>query len=340
MVELLLLILVGVVMAPTLYVAGLHDVANSIALPVRTRALTPKIAARLAAGFNTLGVLVALPLGIHLYSWFEFPSMEPRLVLTVVLSSLAALLTWNIFTYLKGMPTSTTHALLAALLGGALGAAAVGDLDTSGVLALPWMTPLLTLLVSPLVAFAIAYLLVFGAAKLASGEDPESVNRVGRAVQSVCVGLTSLGTGLQQGQRFSFLLLLALTAAGIEDADSWMPLAYVAFALLIGAGCLTGGWRIGHVLAHRLVAVDPLRGAVAATTAAGLLHLGSLGLSLPLSTSLTAASSIMGAGSNQRFATVNWRQFRRIGAYWAATPVVTGLLTVILTLTISPLLLV
>lgn len=75
--ELLLIVLVGAVLVPNLYVAGLHDVPNSIAIPVRTRALTPRMAVRVAAVFNTLGVLLALPLGIYLYAWFDFPDMDP-----------------------------------------------------------------------------------------------------------------------------------------------------------------------------------------------------------------------------------------------------------------------
>lgn len=333
--EFLLLALIGVIMAPTLFVAGLHDVPNSIAIPVRTRALTATVATRLAAGFNVLGVVLALPLGAHLFAWFEFPPMDPALVLAVVLSSLLALLGWNLFTYFRGMPTSTTHALLAAFLGGALAAVVVADLTPADILGLPWLTPLMTLLLSPIVAFGAAYLLVFLTVRVARGEDTDEVNSISRAVQSVCVGVTSLGTGLLQGQRFSFVLLIALGAAGVEGATSWLPWAYVAFAVLIGAGCLTGGWRIGHVLGHRLVAVDPLRGMVSTTVTSGLLFVGSLGL--PLSTSLVAASAIMGAGSNQRFATVNWRQFLRIFIYWAVTPLAAGGAAAVFTLALSPL---
>ncbi|WP_300344373.1 inorganic phosphate transporter [Nesterenkonia sp.] len=336
--ELLLIVLVGAVLVPNLYVAGLHDVPNSIAIPVRTRALTPRMAVRVAAVFNTLGVLLALPLGIYLYAWFDFPDMDPGLTLAVILSALTAVLGWNLFTYFRGMPTSVTHALLAALLGSSLAALITADIDTSQILGLPWLTPLATLLLSPLVAFGAAYLLVFLAVRVARGEDPDDVNRIARGLQSVSVGVTSLGTGLQQGQRFAFLLLVALGAAGVSDPATWVGWAAVPVAVLIGAGVLHGGWRIGHVLAHRLVAIDPLRGMVATVTTSGLLFIGSMGLALPLSTSLTAASTIMGAGTNQRFATLNWRQFRRVAFFWAATPVASGTAAAILTLSLSALL--
>lgn len=333
--ELLLLTLVGLVLLPTLYVAGLHDVPNAIAIPVRTRALTPRLAARMAAAFNALGVLLALPLGLYLFTWFEFPPMEPGLTLAVVFSALLTVLGWSLFTYFRGMPTSVTHALLAALLSGTLVAVIVSDMHFSEILDMPWMSPLLTLLVSPLVAFAASYLLVFLAVRLARGEDPGDVNRVARGLQSVSVGVTSLGIGLQQGQRFAFVLTVALGAAGFT-ADL-IGAAYVAFALLIGAGALHGGWRIGHVLAHRLVAIDPLRGMVATATTSGLLFIGSLGLALPLSTSLTAASAIIGAGSNQRFVTLNWRKLRTIVIFWLSTPLAAGVAAAVLTVCLVPL---
>lgn len=332
------MVLVGIVLVPALFVAGLHDVPNSIAIPVRTRALTPRIAVGTAAAFNALGVLLTLPLGVYLYTWFEFPQMDPAHTLAVVLSALVTVLGWNLITYFRGMPTSTTHTLLAALLGGALAAGMLGSIGPEEVLTLPWLAPLATLMLSPLIAFGVAYVLVFLAVRICRGEDPDDVNRGSRGLQSISVGVTSLGTGLQQGQRFSFALLVALAAAGVTDPTAWMGLAAVLFALLIGAGAWHGGWRIGHVLGHRLVTIDPLRGMVATTTTSGLVFAGSLGLALPLSTSLTAASAIIGAGSNQRFATVNWRQFRRIVLYWIATPVVALLAGAILTLALSPLL--
>ena len=326
-------------MLPTLYVAGMQDVANSIAIPVRTRALTAPVATRVSAAFHSIGVLAALPLGVWLFAWFEFPEMDSELSLGMILAVLLSVSAWGTFAYFKGMPISITHGLIAGVLGGSLAILTLEGIDSEVVLGLPWFAPLMTLLVSPLVAFGFAYLLVFATVPFARGEDPDEVNRVSRAVQSISVGVTSLGTGLQQGQRFSFLLLIALHAADVAEPARWMPLAYLVFAVMIGAGCLTGGWRIGHVLGHRLVAIDPLRGMVAATSNAGLLFIGSIGLALPLSTSLVAASSIMGAGSNQRFATVNWRQFIRMFLYWVATPLATGIVTAVLTLAMSPLLL-
>lgn len=336
--EYFLLSLVFLTLLPNLFVAGMHDVSNSIAIPVRTRALTPRIAARLAAFFNALGVLLALPIGAHLYTWFDFPQVPGRLMLSILLSTLISLLAWNIITYLRGVPSSTTHALLAGLLGGGFAAALLTDTTLSDVMELPWLGLLLALIISPLVAFGLGYALVFGSVRMARGEDPDTVNATSRMVQSICVGITSLGTGLQQGQRFMFLTMLGLLSAGVADTTAVLPYLFAGFAVLIGLGCLTGGWRIGHVLGHRLVALDPLRGMVSASTTSGLVLLGSMGLGMPLSTSLTAASATMGAGSNQRFTTVNWRQFLRILTYWLVTPIVTGVGSATLTLAANPLL--
>lgn len=335
--ETVLLVAVAVLLVPNLIVTGLHDVPNAIAIPTRTRALSPRAATRLAAGANAAGVVMTYPLGNQLFSWFAFPSMQAPLVLLVIAAALISLLTWNITTYLRGVPTSTTHGLLAGLIGGALATMLLQGADSTEVLALPWHSPVLNLLVTPLVAFGGAYLLVFLAVRAAQGRDPDAVHGTSRAAQAVCAGLTSFGTGLQQGQRYIFVLLLGSQSAGL-DLQPWLLPILLVFALLLALGCLQGGWRIGHMLGHRLVTMDPLRGMVSTTTTSALLFIGSLMLSLPLSTSMTAASSVIGAGSNQRFATVNWPQGIRLFGYWAATPAVTALVAALLVLAGSPLL--
>lgn len=335
--EIILLVAVAVLLVPNLIVTGLHDVPNSIAIPTRTRALSPRAATRLAAGANATGVVMTYPLGNQLFDWFTFPEMDTELVLLVIAGALIGLLSWNIVTYLRGVPTSTTHGLLAGLIGGALATMLLEGADSTDVLALPWHSPVLNLLVTPLVAFGAAYLLVFLAVRAAQGRDPDAVHSTSRAAQAVCAGLTSFGTGVQQGQRYIFVLLLASQSADL-DLQPWLLPILLAFALLLGLGCLHGGWRIGHMLGHRLVTMDPLRGMVSTSATAGMLFLGSLTFALPLSTSMTAASSIIGAGSNQRFATVNWPQGLRLFGYWAATPAATGLIAGLLVLAGSPLL--
>ncbi len=335
--EIALLVLVCLFLVPASFVNGLHDVSNAIAVPVRTRALSPTAATRLAAVAHLAGALVVLPIGLSVFAWFEMPPVEARATLTVLLVAILTLFGWNLFTYVRGMPTSSTHGLLAAVLGGILALSALGLIDGSEARDLPWAAPALTLLISPLVAFGVAYLLVFLTAYLARSADPDTVNRRSRMVQAATTGVTSFGIGLQQGQRLMFLIMLAFAAALPQHQTTWASTLFIVYSAAMALGALTGGWRIGHFLAHRLVALDPMRGMVAGVTTSVLLLFGSLAWTLPLSTSLTAGSSIIGAGSNQRFATVNWAQALQMGRYWLLTPLVTGFIGCLLVLALSPL---
>ncbi|WP_261624202.1 inorganic phosphate transporter [Nesterenkonia marinintestina] len=335
--EIALLVLVCLCLVPTAFLNGLHDVSNAIAVPVRTRALSATAAARLAAAAHVLGALTVLPLGLSVFAWFDMPDAEAGGILTVLLMALVTVFGWNLYTYLRGMPTSSTHGMLAALLGGIFALSALGLTDGDDTRALPWAAPALTLLISPLVAFGAAYVLVFLCARLARTADPDTVNERSRVIQAATAGVTSFGIGLQQGQRLMFLLMLAFAAAVPDHPHTWSTAVFLVCVVAVGAGALTGGWRIGHFLGHRLVVLDPMRGMVAGVTTSGLLLFGSLAWALPLSTSLTAGSAIAGAGSNQRFATVFWSPALKMVRFWIATPVVTGVTSCLLVLALSPL---
>ncbi|WP_258934517.1 hypothetical protein [Nesterenkonia pannonica] len=113
-------------------------------------------------------------------------------------------------------------------------------MDGSEILRLPWLNPLLTLIVSPVAAFLVAYLLVFAAARIVRGEEAEQINRTSRAAQCVSAGLTSFGTGIQAGQRFLIVALIALSAADIPQGAPILAALTLTFALMIALGCLNG----------------------------------------------------------------------------------------------------
>lgn len=333
--EIALFVLVCLCLVPTSFLNGVHDVSNAIAVPTRTRALAPGAATKLAAGAHVTGALAVAPLGHSVFAWLQMPTVDTVGTLTVLLVSIVTLFGWNLFTYMRGMPTSSTHALLAAILGGMLALSALGITDGAEIRDLPWAAPALTLLISPLLAFGIAYLLVFLTAHLARTADPDTVNGRSRMLQAATAGVTSFGIGLQQGQRVLFLSMVPSTLV-LPEHSAWGMVLFVVCVIAVGLGALTGGWRIGHFLGHRLVALDPMRGMVSGITTSVLLLFGSLAWALPLSTSLTAGSAIIGTGSNQRFTTVHWPQALRMGAYWIATPLVTGPVACVLVLALSP----
>ncbi|MDN3902974.1 inorganic phosphate transporter [Arthrobacter sp. YD2] len=319
------------------FLNGFHDASNSVATSVRTRALTPTVAIALASAFNFLGALVSTALAVALTVRFvELP--EGPQGLGILIAGLTAACSWGIWTWWRRMPSSSTHALVGGVVGSGAASTLVGGQNIAGSSRVIWEQLALPLLLSPVIAFALAYLLVFPATWLMRYSSPRRGDAGNRIAQSVFTSVFSLGHGIQDGQRTMAVVVLALLAAG-ETTDAGIPTwVQVSAALALAAGTLCGGWRITHTLGHRLVRMDPLRGMSAQAVSSSMLFLGAFWLHIPLSSTQTMASAIVGAGANQRFATVRFIPLREILVTWLTTAPVTAVLGGILFLALSPLL--
>lgn len=319
------------------FINGFHDVSNSIATSVRTRALTPTVAVLLAALFNLVGALMSASLA-SLFTGGSISLPTGQAGLGILLAALLSASAWGIFTWYRGMPSSSTH----ALIGGAVGASgASAFLDGGSVVGsgrIFFVEIALPLLLSPLIAYLLAYVLVFPATWLLRHNSPRKVNNGNRMAQAVLAGTFALGHGLQDGQRTMTVIVLALVAGGLYSGGGIPVWAQVFAAVLLAAGSLLGGWRITHTLSSRLVRIDPLRGMTAQGVSAVMLFVGALFLHMPLSSTHTMSSAIVGAGANQRYATVRGRVVRSVLLVWITTAPVAALLAAILYLAMSPLL--
>ncbi|NKX55067.1 inorganic phosphate transporter [Arthrobacter mobilis] len=336
--ELFLLAVVVLAAGCFAFINGFHDVSNSVATPIRNRALTPGIAVVLAALFNFTGVLLSSGVAV-LFSKSLLGLPEGTAGLGILLAGLASACGWGVWTWWRRMPSSSTHALLGGLLGAGAASAFLG---TGGVLSgdgLVWRQLALPLLLSPVLAFVLSYLAAYAATWAVRFRTPSEVHHGTRMTEAVLAGAFSLGHGMQDGQRTMSMLLLALTAAGFLADDAGMPLWIPLFAaVLLAAGSLCGGWRISHTLGSRLVRIDPLRGATAQGISSAMLFLGAVTLHMPLSSTHTMAAAILGAGANQRFGTVRWRVVIRMLRIWVATAFVTALFGAVFYLALDPLL--
>ncbi|MEC5191228.1 MULTISPECIES: inorganic phosphate transporter [unclassified Arthrobacter] len=318
------------------FLNGFRDASASVALAVRTRALTPTIAVLLAALFNFIGSGLSAGLALAVSkAWVQLPAGVNGL--TILMAGLLSAVLWGIFTWWRGMPSSSTHALVGGLAGAgiasvAAGGNAVGGSDTSLLfqVALP-------LLLSPLLAFAGAYVLVWPATWAARYTPPNVVNGRSRTAQSIASGAVAFAHGLQDGQRTSAVLVLALLASGLSDGGD-LPVWVALFtAALLTAGTLAGGWRISYTIGYRLIRMDPLRGSVAQLFSSAILLVGAVGLQWPVSTTHTVTSAVLGAGSNQSFRATNRRVVLRILTFWVLTPLATAAVAFVLCLSLSPL---
>ena len=318
------------------FLNGFRDASASVALAVRTRALTPTIAVLLAALFNFIGAGLSAGLALAVSkAWVQLPAGVNGL--TILMAGLLSAVLWGIFTWWRGMPSSSTHALVGGLAGAgiasvAAGGNAVGGSDTSLLFQV-----VLPLLLSPLLAFAGAYVLVWPATWAARYTPPNVVNSRSRTAQSIASGAVALAHGLQDGQRTSAVLILALLASGLSDGGD-LPVWVALFtAALLTAGTLAGGWRISYTIGYRLIRMDPLRGSVAQLFSSAILLVGAVGLQWPVSTTHTVTSAVLGAGSNQGFPATNRRVVLRILTFWVLTPLATAAVAFVLGLSLSPL---
>ena len=310
--ELLGLIAIVVIALAFDYTNGFHDAANAIATAVSTRALTPRAALVMAAIANLLGALVATGVAKTVGEGIiATPSGGDGLVL--VFSAVVGAIVWNLITWYFGLPSSSTHALIGGLVGAAL--AATTDVQWTGV----FDKVVIPMIISPLVGFGLAYLVMLAILWGFRTSSPSRVSRGFRKAQIASAAAMAFGHGLQDAQKTMGVIVLALVTYGSQD-DFDVPLwVKLAAALAISAGTYAGGWRIMRTLGRKIIELDPPRGFAAETTAAGVLYTTAFVYEVPVSTTHTITSSIMGAGATRRLSAVRWGVARTIVTAWVLT---------------------
>jgi inorganic phosphate transporter, PiT family len=304
------------------YTNGFHDAANAIATSVSTQALTPRIALVLAAVMNFagsfLGVKVAKTIADILAGFGDIVTPEHALV--VVMSALLGAIVWNLLTWYFGLPSSSSHALIGGLVG--VGMAAGVAVDWHKVLekvAIP-------MVVSPLLGFCGAFVVMTAIMWLFRRARPQPVNRGFRLAQVVSAAMLSLGHGLQDAQKTMGIIVLALFAAGrLPNTDNVPWYVVVGAATAISLGTLSGGLRIMRTMGRRIVALTPPAGFAAELTASFVLYFMAIGQGAPVSTTHTMATSVMGAGASRKFRAVRWGVARTIVTAWVITLPMAGL---------------
>jgi PiT family inorganic phosphate transporter len=304
------------------YTNGFHDAANAIATSVSTQALTPRVALVLAGIMNFvgsfLGVKVAKTIADILKGFEDI--VTPEHALTVVLGALVGAITWNLITWYFGLPSSSSHALIGGLVGVGL---------ASGV-AVDWHKVIdkvaIPMVVSPLLGFSGAFLVMTAIMWLFRRGAPQRVNRGFKLSQTVSAAMLSLGHGLQDAQKTMGVIVLALFAAGrLPNADEVPWYVILAAATAISLGTLSGGLRIMRTMGRRIVALTPPAGFAAELTASFVLYFMAIGHGAPVSTTHTMATSVMGAGAARKFRKVRWGVARTIVTAWIITLPMAGL---------------
>ncbi len=313
---------------------GFHDTANAMATPIATGALRPKVAVALSGILNLIGAFLSVEVALTVTNAVvKIQNSEgaprPELLtgggydlLLIVLAGLVGGIVWNLFTWLLGLPSSSSHALFGGLVGATiagLGFAGVnwnGDgSKLDGVVG----KVLLPAVMSPVIACVIAAAGTWLIYRVTVGVAQRFTDRGFRWGQIGSASLVSLAHGTNDAQKTMGVITLALIAAGqwtdTESIPFWVK---ATCALAIALGTYLGGWRIIRTLGKGLVEIAPPQG-LAAESAAAAVILTSSHLGFALSTTHVATGSILGSGVGRPGAKVRWRVAGRMVAAWLIT---------------------
>jgi PiT family inorganic phosphate transporter len=320
--ELALVIAVVVIALGFDYTNGFHDAANAIATSISTRALTPRFALTMAAVMNFAGALLGQEVANTVSEVITPPSGDEGLV--VILAALLGAITWNLTTWYFGLPSSSSHALIGGLVGAAL--ASSSFVDWSAIVD----KVLIPMVLSPLVGFVLAFLLMTAIMWIFRRRNPGRVNRGFRMSQTVSAAAMALGHGLQDAQKTMGVIFLALVTTGHANADDGLPLwVIVSAAGAISLGTYSGGWRIMRTMGRRIIHLDPPRAFSAESTAASILYITAYVYHAPISTTQVITSGVMGAGATRGFNAVRWGVAKNIGWAWVLTFPAAGLVAAV-----------
>ena len=294
------------------FLNGLHDAANSIATVVSTRVLQPQWAVVWAAFFNFVAFLF---FGLHVARTLGGGIVHSDLVdARVVFGALGGAITWNVITWIAGIPSSSSHALIGGLVGAGIAKAGISAVIWSGL-----GPTLLAIVASPAIGFALALLLVLVTTWSAHRETPVVVDRVFRRLQLVSASLYSLGHGGNDAQKTMGIIAILLFSQGRLGGEFYVPLWVVlACQSAMALGTLLGGWRIVHTMGSKITRLTPMQGFCAETGGAITLF-GATLLGIPVSTTHTITGAIVGVGSARRTSAVRWGVAENIVVAWVVT---------------------
>ncbi|MFF4491881.1 anion permease [Streptomyces sp. NPDC001544] len=291
---------------------GFHDTANAMATTISTGALKPKVAVAMSAVLNLVGAFLSVEVANTISKGLVDESgIRPE----VIFAALVGAILWNLLTWLVGLPSSSSHALMGGLIGATVASAGMGAVH-GDVLVTKVLLPAVAAPVVAGVAAMLATRVSYGIGKNADGEATRKGYRVG---QIASAGLVSLAHGTNDAQKTMGIITLALVAGGSIAPDSDPPTWVILSAgLAIALGTYIGGWRIIRTMGKGLTELQPQQGFAAQTSAATAI-LASSHLGFSLSTTHVVSGSVMGAGLGRKGGVVRWSTATRMFVAWALT---------------------
>lgn len=301
------------------FINGFHDTANAIATSVSTRALKPRTAIIMAASMNFIGAMMFTGVAKTIGGSVADPTTLDNGI-EVVIATLIAAIIWNLVTWWFGIPSSSSHALIGALAGAVYVGAGSDKLNYSG-----FTDIVLALVLSPIIAFVVGYLIMQLLKVIFAKRSPHNVNKGFRTMQIFTAALQSFTHGTNDAQKAMGIITFALVTSG-QLSEMEVPLwVKISAATAMALGTSVGGWKIIKTMGTKIFKIEPINGFAADFTGATVIFSATL-LHLPISTTHAITSAILGVGSAKRFSAVKWSLAGRIVVTWFITIPITALL--------------
>jgi PiT family inorganic phosphate transporter len=320
------------------YINGFHDTANSIATTVSTKVLTPRQAVLLAAAFNLAGAMA----GVSVATTIGKGLVNTDFVTTqTIMCALSGAIVWNLFTWLLGLPSSSSHALIGGLCGATLASAqgnwsvirwSVANPSTGKMEGL-WHKVVIPMFTSPMMGFVGGLILMGLLILILYRVRPRWINKVFGKLQLCSAAWMGFSHGTNDAQKTMGIIALVLFTATRTGEFDQLP-GFLGFlhtpkfevatwvkllcAVTMAAGTAAGGWKIIKTMGHKMVKLQPIHGFAAETTAATIIQVASH-FGIPLSTTHVISTAIMGVGAVKRVSIVKWGIVGKIVWAWVLT---------------------
>jgi PiT family inorganic phosphate transporter len=291
---------------------GFHDTGNAMATSIATGALGPRTAVAISGALNFVGAFLSLAVAATIASGL----VDTKVVtLTVVAAGLAGGIIWNLVTWLFGIPSSSSHALIGGVIGSVMAASGGSAVLWHGLVSKVVLPAVFSPIIAALVAATGTWLLYRISRSMTDGARKHGF-RIGQ-IGSAC--MVSLAHGTNDAQKTMGVITLALIVNGTLAAKSNAPIwVIVCCALAISAGTYIGGWRVIRTLGKGLVEIEAPQGMAAESASAAVILLSS-SFGYSLSTTHVATGSIIGTGLGKKGAEVRWNVAGRMATAWLFT---------------------
>jgi inorganic phosphate transporter, PiT family len=311
--QLFLLFIVVVTALGFDFTNGFHDTGNAMATSIASGALTPKVAVSLSASLNLVGAFLSTAVAATIAKGLVNSNL---VTLELVFAGLVGAITWNLLTWLFGLPSSSSHALIGGVVGAMIAAVGGHGVIWKGLVSLVFIPAV----VAPVMAGLVAGVSTWLVYRSVRGVPVERTNSAFRYGQIGSASLVSLAHGTNDAQKTMGIIFLALISYGAASRTASVPPLWVivSCAVAITAGTYLGGWRIIRTMGKGLVEIESPQGMAAESSSAVIILLSS-DFGYALSTTHVATGSILGSGLGKPGAEVRWGVAGRMVVAWLIT---------------------